>query len=604
MAELRQSNEPLFQLLRRHRKAVAVFVVVTLLSLGIEGVGVGALISILNAWGDSGVGDRIPLIGEFLSRFDALSLIQRVRVVAIGLLVVVISQAALVYARNVLAIRLSATVDEELKAAVVKQVYDVSLRYMNEQASPHIASLFLTETTRSAKLVFLVAKMAAASAILVMYAAVMLVMSWQLTVIAVVLLCGFAYASRLLVPASKLHGAGRSLVESSKRLHAVTNESLSSVKLAHLYSQEKECIDRFSDATNKYLRDFFVGEENIVRAKPLLSIFAVTGLVTLLITATFFAGSDSNAWLASTSVFLLIVFRLLSPASDLNSSHAMFNNFSSSFVAVKNFLKRDDKPYLQNGLLESHPCKSAIQFENVSFSYSKDCEPVLRNLTFQIPCGKKTAIVGASGCGKSTIINLLARLYDPDEGVIRADEVDLRDLELNSWRRRIAIICQESLLFHSSVLKNLKFARPNASEQEVLAAAELAQVDDFVRQMPAGYETVIGDQGVRLSGGQRQRLAIARALVADPEILILDEATSALDSETEQRIQDAVDQYSRGRTCVISAHRLSTIRDADKIIVLSKGQIVEEGTHAELMGRESHYTQLVQMQGVEANVAL
>ena len=604
MVERNQSKKNFFHLLRKHRKAVIAFVVVTLLSLGIEGVGVGALVSALDAWGDGGVIERIPVLGDLLRGLDALSLIQRVRLIAVGLLVVIVTQSALQYARNVLAIRLSATVEGELKDAVVQQIYEVSPSYINEQNSAHIASLLISETTRAAKLVFLAANIAAAFAILAMYAMVMLVMSWQLTLVAVVLLCGFAYCSRLLIPPAKLHGAGGALVASQRRLHSVTVESLSTVKLAHLYSQEKQCIQRFRNVTRDYLRDSFVSEENIVRTKPLLNTFAVVGLVTLLIAATFFADKDSNTWLANTSVFLLIVFRLLGPASELNANHAKFSNFFSSFVSISNFLKRHDKTYIQNGLLDSHPCRAAIHFENVSFSYSTDCEPVLRNLSFQIPYGKKTAIVGASGCGKSTIINLLARLYDPNEGVIRADEVDLRDLDLRSWRRRIAIVCQENLLFHSSVFENLKYARPDASEQEILEASELAQVDDFVRQMPAGYETIIGDRGVRLSGGQRQRLAIARALLADPEILILDEATSALDLETEARIQDAVNQYSRGRTSVVSAHRLSTIQDADKIIVLSKGQIVEEGTHVELMARESHYMQLVQTQSVDPEMSV
>ncbi len=599
MVERNQAYEPLFDLLQKHRKAVVIFIALTLLSLAVEGIGVGALASMLDAWGDGGFVDRIPILGDLRSWVNALPLTQRVRLVALGLLGVVITQSALRYARNVFSIHLSVTVDEELKAAVVKQIYEVSLRYMNQQTSAHIASLLLMETTRSAKLVFLVANMAAAISILIMYAVIMLVMSWQLTLIAIVLLVGFAYASRLLIPASKLQSAGGAIVASRNRLHAVTVESLSSVKLAHLYSQEDQCIQRFSNATRNYLRDYFVSEENVLRTKPLLHIFAIVGLVTLLIAATFFADGNSNGWLASTSVFLLIVFRLLGPAADFNASHAMFSNLTSSFISVTEFLKREDKSYVPNGQIDSHACRSVIQFENVSFRYSSDCEPTLRNLSFQIPCGKKTAIVGASGCGKSTVINLLARLYDPDEGVIRADEVDLRDLDLSSWRSRIAIICQENLLFHCSIAENLKYARPDASEQDMLAASKLAQVDDFVRLMPDGYDTVIGDQGVRLSGGQRQRLAIARALLADPEILIMDEATSALDSGTEQRIQDAVDQYSQGRTAVISAHRLSTIRDADKIIVLSNGQIVEEGTHVELMARGNHYMQLVQAQNVE-----
>ncbi len=295
-------------------------------------------------------------------------------------------------------------------------------------------------------------------------------------------------------------------------------------------------------------------------------------------------------------MFLLIVFRLLGPATALNTSLAQLANLFPSFVPVHNFLDRADKPYTRSGSIKCKNLKNGIQFDNVSFRYDEQGDPALCNLSFEIPYGKKTAIVGASGSGKSTIINLLARLYDPDEGVILADSIDLRELETNSWRQGIAVVSQENLLFHSSVLENLKYSRPSATDEEAFAAAKLAQIDGFVQQLPNGYDTIIGDQGILISGGQRQRLAIARALIADPKFLIMDEATSALDSETERLIQEAVELYTKGRTALISAHRLSTVRDADNIIVLSNGSIVEQGTHIELMAYESHYKQLVQAQ--------
>lgn len=598
MADTNHSYKLLLPLLRKHRRIVIVFIAATLTSLAIEGLGVGAVVSMLDAWGDGGVVDDLPILGELRQRVDAMTLIHRVRLVAIVLLVIVVAESTLHYGKNMLALRLSLAVEAGLKSAIIDQVYHLSIRYINQQSSSHLASLLLSETARAAKLLFLVATMGASLAILSMYAIIMLMISWKLTLLAGVLLCAFSYPSRLLVPTSRLAHAGGAIVASQKRLHALIAESLASVKLAHLYSQEQQSIKRINEVTGTYLKDKYASEENTYRTRPLMNVFAVLGLVSLLIAGSFFAENDNDTWLASTSVFLLIVFRLLSPATALNSSHAQFANLFPAFLSVHAFLDHEKKPYLKSGNLKCNELRSGIQFENVSFSHTDQGEPALRDLSFEIPYGKKTALVGASGCGKSTIINLLARLYDPDEGTIRADAIDLRDLEINSWRKGIAVVSQENLLFHSSIIDNLKYARPNATDKEALAAAKLAQIDDFVQLLPNGYDTVIGDQGILLSGGQRQRLAIARALIADPRLLIMDEATSALDSETERLIQESVALYSKGRTSVISAHRLSTVRDADNIIVLSKGRIVEQGTHIELMAYASHYKKLVQTQNV------
>ncbi len=589
----------LLPVLRQHYRIVGIFITVTLGSLAIEGLGVGAVVSMLDAWGEGGFADSLPIIGELRQKVNALTLTHRVRLIASVLLGIVIAEATLRYAREILALRLAVRVNAGLKLALTDQIYDVSLRYINRQPAAHLTSLLLTETARSAQLLCQLAHMGSSLAILVMYTIIMLALSWKLTLLAGFLLIVFSYPSRLLIPTSKLHSAGGKIVDSQKRLHATAAESIATIKLAHLHSLEEHNKGKIKQATDDYLHEWYVGEQNICRTKPLMSVFAVLGLVSLLIAASFFAENDNDSWLANTSIFLLIVFRLLDPATQLNRCHAQFANFFPSFLSIQQFLERENKPYIRSGNTKLENMESGIQFENVSFWYPEQEEAALRNLSLEIPYGKKTAIVGASGSGKSTIINLISRLYDPDEGLISVDTIDLRELDLASWRRDTAVISQENLLFHSSIMDNLKYTRPDASDEEAYAAAKLAQIHDFVEHLPKGYHTVIGDQGILLSGGQRQRLAIARALIADPKLLIMDEATSALDSETEQLIQKSVDLYSEGRTAVISAHRLSTVRDADNIIVLSHGKIVEQGTHMELMAYQSHYKKLVQAQNTE-----
>ncbi len=599
MAESAHPYLLVLPVLRQHSKLVAIFLIVTLTSLAIEGLGTGAVISMLDAWGEGGVADSLPFASELRQKMSELTLTYRVRLIALALLGIVVAESTLRYTREILALRLALRVDAGFKSALLNQIYAVSLRYINQKPAAHLTSLLLMDTTRAAKLLFFLATMGSSLAILAMYTIIMLALSWKLTLLAGLLLIIFSFPSRVFVPASKLHSAGGRIVASQKRMQASATERLATIKLAHLYSREEQDKRKVKEATDDFLNEWYGGEENISRTKPLMNVFAVLGLVSLLIAASFFAENDSDAWLASTSIFLLIVFRLLGPATQLNSSHAQFANFFPSFLSIHNFLERENKPYIKNGTIKLENLESGIKFENVSFCYPEQEQPALQNVSFEIPYGKKTAIVGASGSGKSTIINLLSRLYDPDQGLIRVNTIDLRDLEVASWRRNTAVISQEDLLFNSSIMDNLKYARPDASDEEAYAVAKLAQVHEFAELLPNGYDTVIGDQGILLSGGQRQRLAIARALLADPKLLIMDEATSALDSETEQLIQKSVDLYAEGRTAVISAHRLSTIRYADNIIVLSDGMIVEQGTHLELMAHQSHYKKLVQAQNPE-----
>ena len=236
-----------------------------------------------------------------------------------------------------------------------------------------------------------------------------------------------------------------------------------------------------------------------------------------------------------------------------------------------------------------------VEFERVSLSYGGD-RPAVHDLSFVVEPGQTVALVGHSGAGKSTAVALLQRLRDPDAGSIRIDGVDLRDVTLDSLRANIGVVFQESMLFYRSIADNLRVGRPEASEAELLAAARLAEAHDFILRQPEGYNTLVGERGATLSGGERQRLAIARALLKDPPILILDEATSALDAATEARIQQALSNVMRGRTTFVIAHRLSTVRDADMILVFGAGRIVERGSFAELLARGGTFAYLVATQ--------
>jgi ATP-binding cassette subfamily B protein len=236
-----------------------------------------------------------------------------------------------------------------------------------------------------------------------------------------------------------------------------------------------------------------------------------------------------------------------------------------------------------------------VIFDNVWAEYNRG-EPVLRGVSLEAKPGQTIAIVGPTGAGKTTIINLLPRFWDVSQGAVRVDGVDVRDVTVESLRRQIGIVLQDTFLFSTTVMENIRFSRPDATDEEVMAAAQLAQAHDFIERLPEGYKTVLGERGSGLSQGQRQLLSIARAALADPRVLILDEATSSVDTRTERKIQAALEELMRGRTSFVIAHRLSTIRKADQVLVIKAGELIERGTHEELLAEQGFYYDLYMSQ--------
>ncbi len=307
---------------------------------------------------------------------------------------------------------------------------------------------------------------------------------------------------------------------------------------------------------------------------------------------------EGELTLGELMMFLVYLTMLLDPLATLAGSAVTFQNNLAGLDRVLDVLEQDTELPSRDGAIsvQRELTAGAITIRDVSFSYPGTEKKVLQNIHLVVQAGETIALVGRSGAGKTTLTNLIARFYDPTAGGISLDGRDLRDIELQSFRRLLGIVEQDVFLFDGTIWENIAYARTKSTDEQVITAARAAAADDFIRVLPNGYETVIGERGVKLSGGQRQRIAIARALLADPKILILDEATSNLDSESERLIQASLKELLRGRTAFVIAHRLSTIREADKIVVIEDGQIVQIGTHQDLVNRPGRYQEMVSLQ--------
>jgi subfamily B ATP-binding cassette protein MsbA len=297
------------------------------------------------------------------------------------------------------------------------------------------------------------------------------------------------------------------------------------------------------------------------------------------------------------ALFMAALLSLIRPFKKLSQVNSIMQQAVAASSRIYEVLDTSPSIREKAGARELSGFKNNILFENVCFRYAE--LDILKAINLQVKKGSMLAIVGPSGTGKTTLVDLIPRFYDPGQGNILIDGIDIREVTLKSLRQQIGIVTQETILFNDTIRNNILYGKPDASQQEIEEAAKMAYAHDFIRYLPLGYDTIIGDRGMKLSGGERQRIAIARALLKNPPILILDEATSQLDTESERIVQEALNRLIHGRTTFVIAHRLSTVKNAHLIVVLDKGRIVEQGTHEELLGKGGLYQKLYQMQELE-----
>lgn len=513
--------------------------------------------------------------------------------IAASIIAIFIVRGLFWYGQNYLMSYVGQSVIIDIRAAVFKKLQRLSVSFYDKNKTGTIMSYVTNDVNAlQSAMVENTIEMITEGFILIGSVVAMIYPDWRLTLFTV---CTFPVVLWFMeFFGKKIRKTGGRIQECTADITSVLQESVASARVIKSFVREDYEVDRFDVENKANFRANMKNAQLMATLTPVVELVAAIG-VTMII---WYGGNNViNGTITAGSLvaFLTYAVNISNPIKRLTR---VIGNIQKALAAAQRVFMIIDMP---EEIAESRDAKQLpevsgkVEFQNVSFAYN-DKGNVITDLSFSVKPGEVIAIVGPSGAGKSTIANLLPRFYDVNKGDIKIDGHSVREVTLDSLREQVGIVPQETMLFNGSVYNNILYGRLDATKEEIEAAAKAANAHDFIMQLTDGYETKLGDRGVNLSGGQRQRIAIARAILKNPRILILDEATSALDTESERVVQEALDRLMVGRTSFVIAHRLSTVKNADKILVLEKGNLVESGTHDELLALDGLYAHLYKIQ--------
>ena len=547
----------------------------------------------LKSLNDLTMNDRLKLFSNGLLLKDTA--INTVSSVCIALIVVFSAKNISLYIKNITLSIVQYRLIRDLRNKLYSHFHYLSLSYFNKNKSGELTAVLVNDIDNMRNsLSIMFQKLFVEPINILILMSLLFIVSPKLASIAL-----------LIIPISSviIFGISHSIRRRSKRSQAqlagmtsMIAETIGSMRIVKAFATKSFEIKRFARETQKYYQLMLRRDRLRFVSSPVSETFGATIAALLL-----WVGARDVLVTQSISSedflrFILLLFSLFQPLKNLTNVVNELQNGLASADRVFAIMDIDSDIKDTNNAVEIVDLKESLSFNQVSFSYGEKNDKVLNNINFKINKGEIIALVGPSGAGKSTLVDLIPRFYDTLDGSIKIDNKNIKELKISSLRTLMGIVTQETFLFDDSVKANIAYGVENISDNQIQEAAKAANADNFIKELPDGYNTIIGERGVSLSGGQKQRIAIARAIVKNPPILILDEATSSLDSESEKHVQSAIENLMNKRTVIVIAHRLSTVHNADKILVLEKGQIVQEGKHEDLVNNEGLYKQLHKMQ--------
>ena len=513
--------------------------------------------------------------------------------IATGILVVMFTRGVFYYGQSYLVSYVGQRVIIDVRSVLFRKFQRMPLSYYDKQQTGTVMSYITNDVAvMQSAIVDNLIELVTESSILIGSLAMMLYLDWKLSLLTLMTIPLVAIAMKIF--GRKLKRSSTVIQERAAEITSLLQESISAIRVVKSFVRESYETKRFEEQN---WRNFQAAMKNVKLSSLLtptvefLAAIAVTFIV-------WFGGYEvvNEVITAGELVaFLTYAVNLANPVKRLSKVYAAIQKAMAAADRVFAVMDLDEKITDGPGAQPLPPIKGKVEFKDVTFSY-KDGQPALEHISLKAEPGQMIALVGPSGSGKSTIANLIPRFYDVDSGVITIDDHDIRQVTADSLREQIGLVPQETMLFSTSVMENIRYGRLEATDEEVIEAAKAANAEEFIKELPEGYDTKLGERGLNLSGGQRQRLAIARAILKNPRVLILDEATSALDTESEKIVQDALDNLMVGRTSFVIAHRLSTIFNADQIFVVENGHLREHGTHEELLVAGGLYSNLYNIQ--------
>ena len=513
--------------------------------------------------------------------------------IAAGILVVMFTRGVFYYGQSYLVSYVGQRVIIDVRSVLFRKFQRMPLSYYDKQQTGTVMSYITNDVAvMQSAIVDNLIELVTEGSILIGSLAMMIYLDWKLSLLTLMTIPLVGFAMKIF--GRKLKRSSTVIQERVAEITSLLQESISAIRVVKSFVRESYEIKRFEEQN---WRNFQAAMKNVKLSSLLtptvefLAAIAVTFIV-------WFGGYEVvNGVITAGELvaFLTYAVNLANPVKRLSRVYAAIQKAMAAADRVFDIMDLDEKITDVPGAKPLPPIKGKVEFKDITFSY-KEGQPALQHISLKAEPGQMIALVGPSGSGKSTIANLIPRFYDVDSGVITIDDHDIRQVTADSLREQIGLVPQETMLFSTTVMENIRYGRLEATDEEVIEAAKAANAEEFIKELPEGYDTKLGERGLNLSGGQRQRLAIARAILKNPRVLILDEATSALDTESEKIVQDALDNLMVGRTSFVIAHRLSTIFNADQIFVVENGHLREHGTHEELLAAGGLYSNLYNIQ--------